>query len=87
MFRGARKLRNKPDTSEFQFKSDTKTIVLLALEGIGVGLATGLIGVGGGFLIVPALVLVAKLPMRLAIGTGGCYQTMRANRGYADGDS
>lgn len=35
----------------------------------GVGLLTGFFGVGGGFLIVPALVLVASLPMSRAIGT------------------
>jgi hypothetical protein len=34
-----------------------------------VGLLTGLVGVGGGFAIVPALVLLAKLPMKQAIGT------------------
>ena len=41
----------------------------IGLEGLGVGLLTGLVGVGGGFLIVPALVLLGGLPMRLAIGT------------------
>lgn len=39
------------------------------LDGLGVGVLTGLVGVGGGFLIVPALVLLGGLPMRLAIGT------------------
>jgi len=42
--------------------------VLLA-EGLIVGVLTGLVGVGGGFLIIPALVLVAGLEMRIAIGT------------------
>jgi uncharacterized membrane protein YfcA len=37
--------------------------------GLGVGLLTGFFGVGGGFLIVPALVLVIGLPMQLAVGT------------------
>lgn len=41
----------------------------LLTEGIGVGLLTGLVGVGGGFAIVPALVLLAKIPMRQAIAT------------------
>ncbi|MBE9109730.1 sulfite exporter TauE/SafE family protein [Nodosilinea sp. LEGE 07298] len=41
----------------------------LLSEGLGVGLLTGLVGVGGGFAIVPALVLLAKLPMKQAIGT------------------
>ncbi|BAZ39308.1 putative conserved domain protein [Calothrix sp. NIES-4101] len=38
-------------------------------EGIGVGLLTGLVGVGGGFAIVPALVLLGNTPMKEAIGT------------------
>ena len=40
--------------------------VLMAAAGIGVGVVTGLVGVGGGFLIVPALVMVAGLEMREA---------------------
>ncbi|MEB3191052.1 MAG: sulfite exporter TauE/SafE family protein [Snowella sp.] len=38
-------------------------------EGFGVGILTGLVGVGGGFAIIPALVLLAKIPMKQAIGT------------------
>ncbi len=37
--------------------------------GAGVGLLTGLVGAGGGFLIIPALVLGARLPMQRAVGT------------------
>jgi uncharacterized membrane protein YfcA len=43
-------------------------LVILA-AGAGVGLLTGFLGVGGGFLIVPALVLLVGLPMRQAVGT------------------
>ena len=43
--------------------------VLLAIQGLLVGLLTGIAGVGGGFAIVPALVLLAGLPMALASGT------------------
>ncbi|HET8828625.1 MAG TPA: sulfite exporter TauE/SafE family protein [Pelobium sp.] len=42
---------------------------MIALEGAVVGTLTGIVGAGGGFLIIPALVLFAKLPMKLAIGT------------------
>ena len=42
---------------------------MIALEGSVVGLITGIIGAGGGFLIIPALVLLAKLPMKMAVGT------------------
>ncbi len=41
----------------------------IVLEGTVVGILTGLVGVGGGFLIIPALVLLGGLPMRLAVGT------------------
>ena len=43
--------------------------VALAEQGVLVGLLTGIAGVGGGFAIVPALVLLAGLPMALASGT------------------
>jgi uncharacterized protein len=43
--------------------------LLLASQGVLVGLLTGIAGVGGGFAIVPALVLLAGLPMALASGT------------------
>lgn len=46
-----------------------KAFWLIGIEGVLVGIITGLVGVGGGFLIVPALVVFGKLPMRVAIGT------------------
>jgi uncharacterized membrane protein YfcA len=42
---------------------------MIMLEGAVVGLLTGLVGAGGGFLIIPALVLFSKLPMKMAVGT------------------
>ncbi|MDT0557029.1 sulfite exporter TauE/SafE family protein [Ichthyenterobacterium sp. W332] len=42
---------------------------MIAIEGFGVGILTGIVGAGGGFLIIPALVLLAKLPMKKAVGT------------------
>lgn len=42
---------------------------LILLEGVVVGILTGLVGAGGGFLIIPALVILSKLPMKQAIGT------------------
>jgi uncharacterized membrane protein YfcA len=41
----------------------------LILYGIGIGLVTGLLGAGGGFLLIPALVLLLRLPMKNAVGT------------------
>lgn len=42
---------------------------LILVEGAFVGVLTGLVGAGGGFLIIPALVLLSKLPMKQAVGT------------------
>ncbi len=42
---------------------------MIALEGSVVGLITGIVGAGVGYLIIPALVILARLPMKLAVGT------------------
>ena len=42
---------------------------VILLEGAIVGIVTGLVGAGGGFLIIPALVVLSKLPMKEAVGT------------------
>lgn len=42
---------------------------IIFLEGLLVGGLTGMVGAGGGFLIIPALVLLARLPMKQAVGT------------------
>lgn len=42
---------------------------MILLEGTVVGVLTGLVGAGGGFLIIPALVMLSKLPMKMAVGT------------------
>lgn len=42
---------------------------LIIIEGFVVGLLTGIVGAGGGFLIIPALVILAKLPMKKAVAT------------------
>lgn len=42
---------------------------LIVIEGFVVGILTGIVGAGGGFLIIPALVLLAKLPMKNAVAT------------------
>jgi uncharacterized membrane protein YfcA len=47
----------------------TVPLIKLLLMGIAVGLATGFLGAGGGFLLIPALVLLLKMPMKRAVGT------------------
>lgn len=56
---------------------------LAALQGLGVGLLTGVVGVGGGFLIIPALVLLGKLPMPYAVGTSLAIITLNSFSGFA----
>jgi len=54
----------------------------LVTQGFGVGLFTGLVGAGGGFLIVPALVLWAGLPMQAAVGTSLLIIVMKSLAGF-----
>jgi hypothetical protein len=56
---------------------------LMVLEGITVGIFTGLVGVGGGFLVVPALVMFARLPMKEAVGTSLAVIAMKSLAGFA----
>jgi uncharacterized membrane protein YfcA len=60
LIRRGREIKN--DTREFHF-------VLIIVEGILIGFLTGLVGAGGGFLIIPALVLLTGLPFKTAVGT------------------
>lgn len=51
-----------PQKQEFNYP-------LILIEGAIVGILTGIVGAGGGFLIIPALVILSKLPMKEAVGT------------------
>ena len=55
---------------------------LVALQGFAVGVLTGLVGVGGGFLIVPALVLLGRLPMKQAVGTSLVIIALNSAAGF-----
>lgn len=52
-----------------RLKLTSPCAIRLGLVGFGSGLLSGLLGVGGGFIIVPALVLLSGMPMRRAVGT------------------
>jgi uncharacterized protein len=58
-------------------------MVKVLLSGAGVGLLTGILGVGGGFLIVPALVMLVGLPMHHAVGTSLVVIAMNSLAGFA----
>jgi len=54
----------------------------IAVHGIAVGILTGLVGVGGGFMIVPALVLLSGLPMKKAVGTSLGIVSLKSMAGF-----
>jgi uncharacterized membrane protein YfcA len=56
--------KHEVENEEHQFR-----IVLVILEGLLIGFLTGLVGAGGGFLIIPALVLLTGLKFKKAVGT------------------
>jgi uncharacterized membrane protein YfcA len=58
-------------------------IAKVLAEGVVVGAVTGLVGAGGGFLVVPALVLLGGLPMELAVGTSLVVIAMKSLAGFA----
>lgn len=60
--------KGKPQTQS-EGETVSYNYPLILVEGAIVGFVTGLVGAGGGFLIIPALVLLAKLPMKQAVGT------------------
>ncbi|MBC7383010.1 MAG: sulfite exporter TauE/SafE family protein [Bacteroidia bacterium] len=62
---------NKKEVEQTTDKLPAKKINLpkLLMYGIAIGLATGLLGAGGGFLLIPTLVLLVGLPMKEAVGT------------------
>lgn len=55
----------------------------IALEGLGVGTLTGFIGIGGGFLVIPVLVLLGKTPMKEAVGTSLIILALKSVAGFA----
>lgn len=68
---------------QFQEQAGGINFPLVLAAGLSVGVLTGFLGVGGGFLVVPALVLLAKLPMRLAIGTSLLVIAINCAAGFA----
>ncbi len=77
--------RRKSDVDDnlVELNGAHSSIGKMAVEGLFVGIVTGFVGVGGGFLIVPALVGLGKLPMRLAIGSSLVIIALNAAIGFA----
>lgn len=54
----------------------------IPLEGLAVGVLTGFVGVGGGFLVIPALVLLGGIPMKEAVGTSLLVIAFKSASGF-----
>lgn len=70
----------KPGCMECDLKGN---IIRMLLSGIGIGLTTGLLGAGGGFLLIPVLVLILGMPMREAVGTSLLIIALNSLIGFA----
>jgi hypothetical protein len=75
-------LRGRKDLSS-EIGPHPLPVVKIVLEGLVVGLVTGLVGAGGGFLVVPALALLGGLPMPIAVGTSLVVIAMKSFAGLA----
>lgn len=73
----------KEPAAESAAAHESLPIFKIVLEGLAVGAVTGLVGAGGGFLVVPALVLLGGLPMREAVGTSLLVIAMKSAAGLA----
>ena len=75
-------VKNNPRIEKKRKEVGTVTKGVLLVEGVVVGIVTGLVGVGGGFLIIPALVLVGGLNMRIAVGTSLFIIAAKSSLGF-----
>lgn len=76
-------LRGMPSAPPVPGAADhRRPIAKLALDGIAVGALTGFVGVGGGFMIVPALVLLGRLDMHRAVGTSLVIIALKSFAGF-----
>lgn len=80
MFRSARRA---PDAAAKTDSPRAMPLGLLLPVALAVGVLTGLVGIGGGFMVVPALVLLARAPMKQAVGTSLLVIAMNAASGFA----
>lgn len=76
MIRGRARAADRPAPHELP-------VPAVVAEGVVVGLVTGIVGAGGGFLVVPALALLGGLPMSVAVGTSLVVIAMKSFAGLA----
>ncbi|MEO1622974.1 MAG: sulfite exporter TauE/SafE family protein, partial [Cyanobacteria bacterium J06632_3] len=89
------KAKNQPILSVSSSKSTANSIasrplcqsswrhqMMIPIEGLGIGVLTGFVGIGGGFAIVPALVLLTGIPMKQAVGTSLLIISLKSVTGF-----
>ena len=81
-----KKRKERPKSNDDDNKTKYNYPLILA-EGLIVGAVTGLIGAGGGFLIIPALVILAKMKMKIAVGTSLMIVAFKSLLGFFLGDA
>lgn len=81
MFRGQKP--GEAGASAVESESAPVRLGLIAMQAVAVGVLSGIVGVGGGFLIVPALVLLGKVPMKQAVGTSLLIISLNSVAGFA----
>lgn len=79
---GVAMLRGRKDAGDLKVDRPLPAL-RITLLGIAVGVISGLVGAGGGFLLVPALALLAGLPMPIAVGTSLVIISMQSFAGFA----
>ncbi|PHS10494.1 MAG: hypothetical protein COA88_01770 [Kordia sp.] len=80
-------LKDRKEIIDQTNKNTTYNYQLIVIEGIVIGSITGLIGAGGGFIIIPALVILANLDMKTAIGTSLIIIALKSLLGFFLGDA
>jgi uncharacterized membrane protein YfcA len=74
--------KNKSEENDKEPSGIIYNYPIIVLEGAIIGTITGIVGAGGGFLIIPALVLLARLPMKMAIGTSLLIIAVKSLAGF-----
>jgi uncharacterized membrane protein YfcA len=82
MLRGSREPATAATPAPAAAAPPPRSFVLTGLDGLVIGVLTGVVGVGGGFLIVPALVVLGRLPMHQAVGTSLAVIAINALTGF-----
>jgi len=82
IFASVSMIKGRRDTEESTEKKDLN-YPLIIVQGMFVGMLTGLVGAGGGFIIIPALIALFHLPMKKAVGTSLVVITMNSLFGFA----